>query len=520
LKKLFIILGIILILIMGTVAWGLHYIDSKIYVATKKVASSAKEVTSTVKEAASTTKEVTLAAKKATSVTKGNKLTASNSVSAFQSLVNSISNQSGVDNIILAGTDSRSKETDSRTDSIMMATIDRTNKEVKLTSFMRDMFVPIPGYKKNYKINTAFFLGGPDLLIETLNKNFNVNAGYYITIDFSAFKALVDRFKGIDIDVKEYEIDQMNKYIKEENWGNPEFVKVAGLQHLNGQQVLSYCRIRKAGNNDYERTERQRRVLTLLIQKARKESIFSLPGLLSAILPYIKTNIPSSKLLAFGISAYKFGSTPVSTIRIPADKMYSNQTIGGQDVIVPDFQKNTDLLSQFIASNNSTQNKSNTNEIKNNNNPDAVINNNNPDTIMNNNNPDTIMNNINADTKLLSDNNAANVFNNSRSSALGVANSTTLTQRSTIAVAILNSTHKSGLVSIYKAKLETLGYKVTHTGNYKYRRYSTTVINDYSNQNFGDTLLEDLKFGNVVKKQKLKPLANILIILGRDSENN
>jgi LCP family protein required for cell wall assembly len=504
LKKLFVILGITLVLIIGTVAGGLYYIDSKIYVTTKKVTSATKEATTAAKEVTSTAKEATTAAK-------GNKITVSNNVSTFQSLINSISNQGGVDNIILAGTDSRSKDTDSRTDSIMMATIDRTNKEVKLTSFMRDMFVPIPGYKKNYKINTAFFLGGPDLLMETLNQNFNTNAGYYVTIDFSAFKALVDKFKGIDIDVKDYEIDQMNKYIKEENWSNPDFVKVAGLQHLNGQQVLSYCRIRKAGNNDYERTERQRRVLTLLIQKARKENIFSLPSLLSTILPYIKTNIPSSKLLAFGISAYKFGSSPVSTIRIPADKMYSNQTIGGQDVIVPDFQKNTNLLNQFIASNNSTQNKSNTNEIKNNNNPDAI---------MNHNNPDTIMNNINEDTKLLSDNTATNVFNNSRSSALGVANSTSLTQRSTIAVAILNSTHKSGLVSIYKAKLETLGYKVTHTGNYKYRRYSTTVINDYSNQNFGDTLLEDLKFGNIVKKQKSKPLASIVIILGSDSENN
>ena len=454
LKKLAIILIVILIVIIGTVAGGLHYIDSKIYV----------------------------------SAPKGSKQNASNSLSTFQALVNSIINQSGVDNIVLAGTDGRSKETSSRTDSIMMATIDRTNKEVKLTSFMRDMYVPISGYKKNYKINTAYFFGGPELLMDTLNKNFNTKADYYVTIDFNAFKALVDKFNGIDIDVKSYEIDQMNKYIKEENWGNPDFVKVAGLQHLSGQQALSYCRIRKVGNNDYERTERQRRVLTLLIQKARKLSITSLPGLLSTVLPYIKTNIPSSKLLGFGISAYKFGGSSVSTIRIPADKMYSNQIIGGQDVLVPDFQKNKDLLSQFIASPHSTQDKSSTNTLK---------------------------SNISGGTKFLSNSTKTDDFDNSKSST-----SSSLSQKNNIDVAILNSTGKVGLAAAYKTKLEALGYKVTQTGNYPYEKYATTRINDYSNQDSGNIILKDLKFGSVIKKQKTKPLASIVIILGKDSQNN
>ena len=436
-KKIFIILAVTLVVIIGTVIGGLYYIDSKIFVSTKK----------------------------------GTKQSVTNGVSSFQSIINSVSNQSGVDNIILSGTDARGKETVSRTDSIMMATIDRTNKAVKLTSFMRDMFVPIPGYKKNYKINTAYFLGGPDLLVQTLNQNFNTNAQYYVTIDFSAFKTLVDKFNGVDIDVKPYEIKEMNKYIKEENWHNPDYVNTAGLQHLNGQQVLSYCRIRKVGNNDYERTERQRRVLSLLIQKARKENIFNLPSLLGTMLPYIKTNIPSPQLLAFGISAYKFGGSPVNTLRVPAEGMYSNEIMDGQNVLLPDFQKNSDLLSKFTTSNEIIQSKTNTN----------------------------------TNTNVSSANNTNVILS---------------TKRGNIDVVILNSTGKVGLASQYKTKLETLGYKVTQTGNYSYKRYKSTIVNDYSNQGFGSTIILDLKFGNVIKKQKAKPLASIVIILGSDSENN
>jgi polyisoprenyl-teichoic acid--peptidoglycan teichoic acid transferase len=457
-----------LVIIMGVAIGGFYYIDSKIYVSTKK----------------------------------GSKHSVGNSISAFQSIINSVTNQSGVDNIVLAGVDSRSKETASRTDSIMLATVDRSNKEVKLTSFMRDMFVPIPGYSKNYKINTAYFFGGPDLLIDTLNQNFNTNAQYYVTIDFSAFQALVDKFNGIDLNVKPNEVNEMNKYIKEANWSNPEYVETAGMQHLNGQQVLSYCRIRHVGNNDYERTERQRRVLTLLIQKVRKESIFSLPSLMSAILPYIKTNIPSSKLLAFGISAYKFSKTPVTTLRVPADGMYSSQSIGGQDVLVPDFQKNSDMLNQFIASSGLMKSEAGVSGIKNtsNENTNAALSN---------------------DKTTTTDISGSNLGVPAPSSPVqsDIDDTSNIAQKSSISVCILNSTGKAGLAAEYKNKLETLGYNVIKTDNYPYKKYSSTIINDYSKGGFGDMLLGDLKIGNVIKKHKARPIASVVVILGSDSAN-
>lgn len=457
-KRIFKIIAVILVVIIGVAAGGLYYIDSKIFVSSKK----------------------------------GSKHSIINSISAFQSVINSVSNQGGLDNIILTGTDARSKDTSSRTDSIMMATVDRSNKEIKLTSFMRDMYVPIPGYKKNYKINTAYFLGGADLLLQTLNQNFNTNAQYYVNIDFSAFQALVDKFDGIDVDVKSYEIKEMNKYIKEENWGNPDFVTKSGFQHLNGQQVLSYCRIRKVGNNDYERTERQRRVLSLLIKKARKESILDLPNLMNTILPFIKTNIPSTKLLALGISAYKFSGTAVSTLRIPADGMYDNQVIGGQDVLVPDLQQNASALTKFVTTKTSTDNK----EVA-----------------------DTTKNTATESTKTIDVNNNDGVDKNSQSQVDSKETSGSTT-KSNIDVCILNSTGKAGLAAKYKTKLEALGYTVAKTDNYPYKKYKTTIINDYSKQGYGTIISGDLKFGNIVKKQKAKPVASIVIILGRDSVIN
>lgn len=261
--------------------------------------------------------------------------------------------ETGMTNILLVGLDGRSKDSDSRTDSIIMASIDSNNKKVKLTSFMRDMYVPIPNHGDE-KINSAFFFGGPQLLIETLNQDFSTNIQYYVSIDFRAFQALVDKLGGIDVDIKDYEVKEINKYIKEANWKDPDYIDGAGYQHLNGQQALSYCRIRKVGNNDYERTERQRKVLGLLIDKARGTSVFKLPELFSTVLPYIKTNIPASKLMNLGYTVYKFGSAPTENLRIPADGTFSDEKVNGQAVLVPDFERNVALLEEFLSSSGSS----------------------------------------------------------------------------------------------------------------------------------------------------------------------
>lgn len=306
-KYLFIIIPIIIIFIIGVV-WGTYfYINSKIYVPTPKNFFTSEEE----KKAAEYEEE------------------------------------QGIINILLIGLDGRTKDEDSRTDSIILATIDTNNKRVKLTSFMRDMYVPIPGHKDN-RINTAFFFGGPELLIKTINQDFDLNIQYYASIDFRAFQDLVEELGGVEVEVKDYEIKEINKYISEINGSKSTLIQQQGIQKLNGQQALSYCRIRKVGNNDYERTERQRRVLSVLIKKARKTNIIKLPELFSSILPHVKTNVPTTKLMNIGYTVYKFGNTPVDNLRVPYNGAFDSRKVYGMDVLVPDLEKNAIMLDKFI----------------------------------------------------------------------------------------------------------------------------------------------------------------------------
>lgn len=261
--------------------------------------------------------------------------------------------QQGIINILMVGLDGRNgKDAGSRTDSIILATINTNTKSIKLTSFMRDMYVKIPNYGQN-KINAAFAYGGPDLLIKTINTNFNLNIQYYVSINFFAFQDMVDALGGVDVEIKEHEVKEINYYIQEADWSNanPDYIKGAGYQHLSGAQALSYCRIRKVGNSDYERTERQRKVLSLLIKKARSTSVTKLPQLFNTLLPYVKTNIPTTKLMNIGYTAYKFGDTDIGTLRIPASGLFSESSVYEMSVLIPKVEKNALLLQDFIYSN-------------------------------------------------------------------------------------------------------------------------------------------------------------------------
>ena len=240
----------------------------------------------------------------------------------------------GVLNILLFGLDRRSKNEASRSDTIIIASIDTKNKTVKLSSIMRDLYLAIPG-KSDNRINAAYAFGGPELAIRTVNKNFNMDITRYVTVDFFGLPDIVDKIGGVDINVNKDEISLLN-------------ITKPGLQHLNGTQALAYARIRYVGNNDFERTERQRTVLTALFDKAKSQGISKVAALAAVVIPYIETNISKSEMMDFGIKVMGFGKTNLQQLRIPADGTYKNKTINGMQVLVPDLQKNTDLLHKFI----------------------------------------------------------------------------------------------------------------------------------------------------------------------------
>lgn len=244
----------------------------------------------------------------------------------------------GVVNIALFGLDRRGSER-CRTDTMMILSIDKDNRKIKLTSLMRDMYVEIPGKWKD-RINAAYAYGGPGLAINTINRNFDMDIRYYASVDFKGVQALIDKLGGTDIDLKEGEIIHINSDSKNQ-------IETAGIHHLDGEQTLAYMRIRRFGNGDYERTERQRRVLTQLFDKVKIAGILKFTDLVSTVLPYVETNMSKTEIMGFGVTCLNFSSN-IEQYRLPAEGTYSDQYIRGMAVLVPDIEANTKQLHSFI----------------------------------------------------------------------------------------------------------------------------------------------------------------------------
>lgn len=260
--------------------------------------------------------------------------------------------ETGVINIMLFGTDNRNRDEQSRSDSMMIASIDKKNKTVKVTSLMRDMYVPIPG-KGDNRLNTAYLYGGPSLAIKTVNYNFKMNITDYISVDFFSMEKIIDEIGGILIDIKQNEISNINEYIekldKMHNDGKKTpLLTEPGLQVLSGRQAVSYCRIRSAGNGDFERTERQRRVLNELFKKGKQLGVSRIPGLVAKILPEVETSLSKTEIIDLAIAMIGFSTSDIEQFRLPVNGAYTDERINGMMVLMPDMEKNRQLLHEFI----------------------------------------------------------------------------------------------------------------------------------------------------------------------------
>lgn len=254
----------------------------------------------------------------------------------------------GISNILLIGNDARSLDEKSRSDAILILSIDNINKNLKLVSIMRDSYVDIPGYGEQ-KINHAFAYGGAELLKNTIEKNFNLKLHDYGIINFNGFQELVNSIGGLDVDVSEKERVEMNKFIPEVNPKDPHLVKKAGLQHLDGQQVLSYSRIRKIGNGDYDRTERQREVISLIIDKLKDTNVLKYPMLASKLFPYVKTNMDITDILNYAYTVYKIQNYKPQQMLIPVPEITSPKVLGDKGwVVLMDIKQNAQIMHDFI----------------------------------------------------------------------------------------------------------------------------------------------------------------------------
>jgi LCP family protein required for cell wall assembly len=253
-------------------------------------------------------------------------------------------------NILLMGSDSRGGEKYGRTDTMMIASIHTGSGQCKLTSIMRDTVVPIEGHGSD-KINAAYKFGGPELAMKTVNKAFGTNITRYAVIDFSGFPKLVDALGGIELDITEAELEQLNHNVKSISYKVKELDSTpldhAGENvHVNGAQALGYSRIRHI-DSDYMRAARQREVLNALLGKLRKtKNPISLTRFFSAALGAADTNINLFELASLGWKVLSSGE--MSQYRIPAEGAYESGTYDGVWCIRPNLGKNQKLLRQFI----------------------------------------------------------------------------------------------------------------------------------------------------------------------------
>ena len=257
----------------------------------------------------------------------------------------------GITNVLLIGVDARDLDEPCRSDSMIIATLDNNNKKVKLTSLFRDTLVDIPGHGEA-KLNAAYMLGGPELLMKTVKETYNVSIDKYIIINFWGFETIVDYIGGIEVDVKDYQLEELNKYIGESTGGNDCPVEKAGIQTLNGKQALSYARIRYNVGDEYERTDRQREVIFKVIEKLQNTKPSKYLGVMNTMLEYIKTNIDPLEALNMAYTIYKFPSLDVEQLQIPLVALSETRNykeLGS--VFLMDRLQNASILYNFIYEN-------------------------------------------------------------------------------------------------------------------------------------------------------------------------
>ncbi len=256
-----------------------------------------------------------------------------------------------VTNIALFGIDTgREKYESAHSDAIMVLSIDKVYKKIKLTSFMRDTYVEIEGHGKN-KLNAAYAFGGPELAVKTINRNFGLDITDYAIVDFVGLSNIIDTMGGVEVDVKEKEIQEINKYMKEvaemkKEEATP--VKKAGLQLLNGNQATAYARIRKVGEGDFDRAERQKNVLSALFEKLENQDITKYPGIVATLLPYVKTSLSAGEIAATGIEVLRQGIGDIDWYRFPLYGYCKGEIIHGVWYLTTDLSLTREHIHQFI----------------------------------------------------------------------------------------------------------------------------------------------------------------------------
>ena len=264
-----------------------------------------------------------------------------------------IISNNNVFNILLMGIDKNKDGSDGRSDTNILVSINKDSKKIHLVSFMRDTYLDIPTVDKT-KFNAAFANGGAALTMQTLENNFRVNIDKYVSVNCDNFEDIIDKMGGIDVEMTKeaarYENKVMGSSLKE------------GTNHLNGKLCLYYARMRyvtdKDGSNDFGRTARQRQIVSLIISKVKSLNPIKANKIMYDYLPYVKTNLTDSELVYLASIAVTASNYDMDKMQVPAQNAFQSEKINGADVLVPDLEKNCQLLREFLYGSSSSSDES------------------------------------------------------------------------------------------------------------------------------------------------------------------
>lgn len=255
-------------------------------------------------------------------------------------------------NLLLIGTDSYSETTRGRSDTTILVQMDTEKKTIKMVSFLRDMYVKIPGRGSN-RINASYAKGGAKLLIKTLEQNFGVTVDAYVAVNFDRLVNVIDAIGGVEVEVSEAERVQVNSILRFYNTKigadeSDQLLNESGTQLLTGKQALCFSRIRKI-DSDFNRTSRQRKVIEAAFHKVMDLDMISLSALVIQNMDAVETDLGLSDALELVPMALVAKNATFSSLTIPVDGGYSNRTIDGMAVLVPNLKKNVQAIQKFLG---------------------------------------------------------------------------------------------------------------------------------------------------------------------------
>lgn len=261
------------------------------------------------------------------------------------------SQEPDVKNIALFGVDAKDAKDreDGNSDAIMILSLNNKEHSIKLTSLSRDAYVDIDGHGKD-KLNKAYALGGPELAIKTINQNFDLNLDDFISVNIETVPAIIDILGGVEIDIKDYEIDEMNGYISKINMvtgKNSPFISEAGVQQLDGNQAAAYSGIRMVEGGDYKSPERHRVVLTALFKKFKDIDISKIPAIFDEVAPMTKTSLDKGEMVNLAIEGVK-SKGGVQQERFPQDNNSEGHGTGEEYYVTYDVEKTKSDLHKWI----------------------------------------------------------------------------------------------------------------------------------------------------------------------------